>query len=445
MFMLFSSCGKDFLDIKPDKSLLIPKSLADMQALLDNTEVMNRGSGLNNIATDDYAISSTNLATYKIPERNSYLWADDIFEGQTSSDWNIPYQQIFYANVVLDGLKNISAIPSNQEEWNRIKGSALFFRAMALYQLANQFAETYHPANAATVKGVPIKLNSDVNERVGRGSLSQVFDQIINDLNDALPLLPTKNPVYLTRPSKWAVNALLARIYLYMGRFENAQFCADECLKISPVLLDYNSLSKTSTRPISFNVAASTEVIFWQFMISYSFGTSTATGIADEIIAAYDTNDLRKTIFLRDRGNGIQTFKGNYSGDSFTFIGLATDEMYLIRAECKARKNDVTGAMEDLNTLRRKRWNNSVLYPSLNITDAELALRQILSERQKELITRGTRWTDLKRLNLDKRFEITIKRLISNKEYILSPNSNKYTFPIPQNEINGSDIEQNQR
>lgn len=445
MVLVSFSCKKDYLAIKPDQSLLVPTTLTDMWALLDNTNVMNRNCGLQGLSTDDYEISTANLAPLVLAaERNAYLWADDIYEGNNAPDWDRPYQTIFYANVVLDGLEKIAVTAGNGKEWNQIKGSALFYRSYALYQLADEFTEPYHAATAGTSLGIPVKLSSDVNERPGRGTQKQVYDQVINDLGRAEGLLPLKQENYLTRPSQLAVWALLSRIYLSMADYPKALSYADKCIEISPALLDYNTLSATSTRPISYQTG-STEIIFSQYMIAYSFAASATVSIASDLVGLYHSNDLRKGIFLRDRGNGIMTFKGNYSGSSTIFTGLANDELYLIRAECRARAADVNGAMEDLNLLMEKRWSNKVPFPTFSATGREEALKQILAERRKELVTRTTRWADLKRLNQDVGFAVTLKRNAYNREYLLKPNDRKYVLPIPQNEIDDSGIEQNLR
>jgi hypothetical protein len=138
-------------------------------------------------------------------------------------------------------------------------------------------------------------------------------------------------------------------------------------------------------------------------------------------------------------------FKGNYSGSGGVFSGLALDEVYLIRAECQARLGNIQLAMNDLNTLMRNRWNNKVPYPVFTAIDAKDALRQILTERRKELVYRNTRWSDLRRLNLENDFAVTLIRNVSNVVYTLAPNSTRYVFPIPEYEIAASGIEQNDR
>ncbi|RYY52488.1 MAG: hypothetical protein EOO09_21265, partial [Chitinophagaceae bacterium] len=81
------SCKKDYLEIKPDQSLLVPASLEEMQALLNNAVIMNFGPGLHIISSDDLSIATAgNLSTLPATQRNSYLWAKDLFEGAASTD-----------------------------------------------------------------------------------------------------------------------------------------------------------------------------------------------------------------------------------------------------------------------------------------------------------------------------------------------------------------------
>ena len=444
--LLFTGCKEGYLDIKSDQSLLVPATLQDLQALLDNPEKMNYGPALHIISTDDYKIFTTgNWAALTAPQRNAYIWAEDIFEGASSADWNRPYEQVFYSNVVLDQLAKIDRTPKNETEWNTLKGSALFYRAMAFFQLVNMFAAPYKASEAASTPGIPLKISSDVNERPGRGSVQEVYQRILTDLSDAYALLPDVQSTRLTRPAKLCVDALLARIHLVMGHYEEAYNHADAAIKAKPTLLDYNSLSGTSNRPISFNTAANSEVIYWHWAISYSFASSAVVSIAPDIVASYHNDDLRRSIFLRNRGNNIYTFKGNYTGDTFLFTGMAVDEMYLIRAECHARLNDVDRSMRDLNTLMKARWNMRSAFPQFTATTSDEALRLVLSERRKELITRGLRWSDLRRLNQDTRFAATLKRELEGMEYSLPENDKRYVFPIPQNEIDNNNIDQNER
>lgn len=436
------SCSKDYLEKKSDQSLLVPTTVKDMQALLDNVGIMNNGPALHSLASDDFEVSSETLRTFvSAAERNAYVWKADIYENSNAADWNRLYQQVFYANVVLSGLEKMQEPSAQTEDWKRLRGSALFHRAFAFFQLAEEFCGTYVPNTAASMMGIPLKLRDDVNERPGRGSLKEVYDRVETDLTEAEGLLPLRQD-WLTRPGKLSVWALLARIHLSMSNYTKAMQYADLCLGASPSLLDYNTLNAAAARPIA---ARGVEVIYNYFLSTYAFTVSVGLGVAPDLVQSYGTNDLRRSIFLRDRGNGVFNFKGNYSGTSTVFSGLATDEVYLIRSECRARLDNLAGAMEDLNALMVKRWNNKVAYVPMTATDRQDALTKILRERRKELISRGTRWSDLKRLNLDASFAVSINRRIDNVDYQLLPNSNRYLFPIPKNEIDASGIEQNAR
>ena len=100
--------------------------------------------------------------------------------------------------------------------------------------------------------------------------------------------------------------------------------------------------------------------------------------------------------------------------------------------------------MSDLNMLLEKRYVAGTFVP-LSATDAEDALIKVLAERRKELVFRGLRWPDLRRLNKDPRFAKTITRSLDGEIFELPPNSPRYVLPIPQKVIELSGIKQNDR
>lgn len=436
-------CVKEFLDKKPEKSLVVPKTLADFQALLDNGyNFMNRTSYLTQVSDGDFEIDQSDIHSLDNVEKNSYLWKSDVFEGDVVMDWNLPYRQIFYANVVIEGLENIEIRDVNVQNYNEVKGSALFYRAYALNQLVQQFAATYEPKSAKEILGVPIRTDSDVNIKVKRGTLEGNYNQIISDIKESIPLLPDVSE-RKTRPSKAAAFALLARVYLIMGEYNLAVEMSTNALSFQGELIDYNELNVSVTFPFSNGRKVyNKEIIYYtDRFLSFFYYLNTVKATSN-LFEKYNVNDLRLDLFY----NASFGFKGSYSGSALDiFTGLATDELYLIRAECYARTGNIPEAMEDLNTLMKKRWNNSVPYVSFEADNETDALTIILAERRKELVTRGLRWSDLRRLNKDPRFQVTLERSYQGEVYRLLPNDKRYTFPIPQPEIEGSGIEQNER
>jgi hypothetical protein len=131
-----------------------------------------------------------------------------------------------------------------------------------------------------------------------------------------------------------------------------------------------------------------------------------------------------------------------YSESAFVFSGIATDEMYLIKAECLARAGKVDEGIQTLNALLIKRWKTGTFVPfvAANVNDA---MTKILKERRKELVFRTLRWEDLRRLQNDPLFSVTPKRIVNGQEYSLEPNSPRYLLKIPPTVIQLTGIQQN--
>ncbi|MBT1704906.1 RagB/SusD family nutrient uptake outer membrane protein [Chryseosolibacter indicus] len=437
--LCISSCSDDFLEKKSDKSIIVPTTYNDLQSLLDNNvDVFNMDPGLGFIGSDDYTIEEMYWQYLNTPtERNAYIWNTEIYEGETGYDWNAAYKQVFYSNVILEQLDRLDPSEAEINTWNTLRGSALFFRSMAFFNLLQLFASPYHANDLEGKPGIPIRLTADINAPITRASLRESYDQVIADLEEALALLPV-HAAYKTRPSKTAAYGLLARIYLVMRDYEKAKVFSDSCLVHSSALMDYNQLDPAKARPIAqFNE----EVIFHSTQTSYGIRVDAYVNV--DLYASYDNNDLRKVIFVRNVG-GKPVFRGWYTGSTRLFSGIATDEIYLTRAECFARLGDKDKALADLNLLLQNRCANGTFVPRAAST-AEEALAIVLAERRKELLFRNTRWSDLRRLNAEVNFATPLTRTLNGAVYTLPPNDGRFVYPIPPDEILISGIPQNAR
>ena len=440
--MLVAGCAPDFLDKKPNQALVVPSELSHYQAMLDAfSDGMNNAPGLQTLASDDFYHLENNIQNLAAVERNTYLWNEDIFEGGSSNDWNSPYRCIFYTNVVINGLEKLEQ--RETEQWKQVYGSALFYRAHSLFQLSQLFAAPYNSQTANDLPGVPVRKTMDINETVSRGTLQQTYDQILEDLTKAANMVST-DMSHVSRPSKAAVLALLARVYLVMQSYDKAMEYASASLSVHDKLLDYNTLNPLAARPLPVPWINNTnpEVLFSVRLNGYIFDISTSTGVDSVLYKSYDQNDLRKTCYFTYT-NGLYVYKGSYQGSSTLFGGLSTSELYLIVAECHARRSETALALQNLNTLLRQRFKSGT-FKELTSDDHEI-LQLVLLERRKELIARGLRWSDLKRLNQDPATATTLKRGLKAEEYILVPGDKRYVFPIPDDEVQISGIGQNPR
>lgn len=440
-----SSCKK-YLDKKPDNSLAIPQTLTDCQYLLDDYNKMNTGYPWNGeAAADNYYITDNDYNIIPVEDRKNYTWAPDAQQGM---NWVNPYKTLYNANLVLQVL---GKLPNTGSEYNRIKGTALFFRAFCFYQLAQLFARPYDPITSMTDLGLPLRISPDLDVKYNRSTVQETYDRIIQDFTEALTLLPEVTSIQ-TRPNKTAAYAALARTYLAMGDYTNAGKMADQALALYNTLMDYKTISSIPR----FNP----EVIFQ----AVSGGSGLIAPLAPSfckvdqtLYLSYSANDKRKTLFFRPNTGasaGTFTFRGSYNGlvNAILFVGFATDELFLIRAEAYARSGNTQEAMNDLNALLSKRWDPNATVPAAPYVDqvaanAGDALDKVLIERRKELIFRTLRWTDLRRLNKELGRASTLTRPKNTIPYTpLSPNDLRYILLIPiTEEINLSGITQNPR
>ena len=442
--VMMAGCKKKFLDAKPNKALIVPQSLADFQALLDNAlNIMNLTPYLNEMAADGFYIAPSAIVSFSETSLNAYLWKEKIYSTPSNSDWDLPFKQIFYSNVVLDELKNYEISKGEKEQINNLKGIALFHRAWALYQLAQQFTLPYNPSNAMSLPGLPIRTSSDILTPSKRANLQATYDQIKADLFEAISLLQLEQSVP-TRPSKVAGYAFSARLHLVLQDYEKAKLYSDSVLALHSELIDYNTLDPLKSQPFPDNYMSkirNPEIIFLSVLVSNTLGTDNNIRVDTTLFNLYDDQDLRKVLFF----NSVGRFRGSYLAVSlYQFSGLAVDEIFLIRAECNARLGKSAAACLDLNRLLKERWVTGT-FEEVQLTNSEELLEIILTERRKELIARGVRWSDLKRLNQNPKFSKTLYKKAGLEVFELKPDSKRYAFPIPDTEILASGMEQNER
>lgn len=461
------SCKKEWLDAKPNKSLAVPHTLRDYKSLISST-IASPGFNTNYATLPEHGSGDfffTTAAWGSVPEtdRAFYLWKKELWIEKNYAAWEGPYSKILYTNVVLEGIEKIVPVSNAEQiDWNQTKGAALFLRAVWHYEIAKQFCKVYNKTTASGDPGIPLRLNADFNEVSTRSTVEATYSQIIYDLKAAAILLPVERPDNLInkcQPTKTAAYAMLARVYLAMSDYVNALEYADKSLLLYNVTLNYNDSVTTRTNMKTFQVAlnpapTSTLQPFANFnddMIFHMrgsffpiFGNSTLS-VDTNLYKSYNANDLRKRAFFRLKPDGTASFKGSYEPiGSITFwTGLSTAEVYLIRAECRARKGDLGLAMADLNFLMRRRWKTGT-WIDASATDMNDALSKILTERRKELVFRSIRWTDLRRLNKEPQFAVTLTREIPG-HYELPANSPLYVFPIPPNVIQLTGMPQNPR
>ncbi|RXM48052.1 RagB/SusD family nutrient uptake outer membrane protein [Flavobacterium sp. YO12] len=340
-----------------------------------------------------------------------------------SSFWNTSYNQIYACNAILEGLKSSDFDEMHKKQ---LQGEALFVRGLLHFYLLQLFG------------GIPYLQTTQYmqNSRVSRIPKNEAYERIITDLKTAAQMLP---PSYLTsdrvRPNSFAALALLARIYLYKGEWENSEAMAS-------AVLQQKSLYHLKTEIDQVFIKNSNETI-WQFIPSltgkntdeasvfiFSSGAPPLAALNESLVSSFEKQDLRKTHWIAEVSNetGIwhHAFKYKESQSSGTSkeysIVLRLAEQYLIRAEARARLGNLIGALEDLNTIRSRAGLSS-----LQAESRELIIEAIIIERRKELFTEyGHRFFDLKRTG-------AINTVLQSKT---GWNDTDILLPLPESELN---------
>lgn len=438
---LFLCNCHDFLDAKPYNTLAQPNKIEDLRALLDyEAEMSSWYPGLGEVASDDFQVDYKGLSSTLPVLQDTYLWRD---KGMTDGEWMLANKVISISNVVLEGLERVKGGPLNVRE--QLEGEALFWRGWVFFNLAQIYCPPFTVLEPSSGLGLVLRTDSDSEIDQGRSTLAETYRQLLEDLHKSVELLPETSQ-FITRPSKLVALAALARVYLTIEDYAKSEEMVDRVMQITSELLDFNDLDPTAAIPISmsnnielFNFAQSWTVSFLMLEAS--------THVDPRLYERYEDSDLRKHIFFEENVSGVK-FKGSYHGQPTTaFFGLAQDEMYLIKAECLARRSAFKEGESYLNTLLNHRYKRGEFSP-ISFTDSDALLTRVLLERRKELIFRGLRWMDLRRLNRYPERAITLKRQFNDEPDVFSylePQDLRYTFLFPIEAIDAGGYEQNPR
>lgn len=438
--ILTAGCNQ-FLDVKPNKNLVVPTTLDDCQALMDNKFLIEKGLGSGEVWSDDYFLTDANYRSLAENFRTMYRWDRNfIYEG-AFNDWKTTYDQIYLCNLVLETLSKIDAKENEKKFFNDILGQALFHRAHYYFQAIILWGAAYHPQNAKSELGISLRSNLDGDEKTVRSSVEEGYTYILNDLIRALNLLP-ETSISPVRSTRFAAASLLGRVYLAMGNFDMARKYTELALHNNAVLMDFNSMNSNLANSFKqFNV----EVIFESRSVFPAMLTSKRANVSKDLIALYDPNDLRLKMYYTKISAEQYTFKGSYEGNATFFNGISTNENYLNIAECYARTGNLDLAIDHIINLWKNRMSNFNVEQArtdLKTMNQNKLIAKILLERRKELPFRGLRWMDLKRLSVLGEIS-TMSRLIEGKVYELKTDSRNMLLPIPENIITLTGIKQN--
>jgi len=190
IILVFCSCTRDnYLDFQP-KGFILPSNLEDFRLLLDQTEGADQLSvSIGFAATHFEALYATDnmqltdslgiAMALERPSIAAYTFADNIYSAGDDPEWNSYYNQIYSANILIDGLVKLDDDPAGEK--NALIAEAKLHRAFAYFNLVNLYGLHYDPSTAATDLGVPIREGIALDDLdYTRSSVQEVYDYIIH-------------------------------------------------------------------------------------------------------------------------------------------------------------------------------------------------------------------------------------------------------------------------
>jgi hypothetical protein len=432
LLLSVSSCEK-FLDVKPKGKDIIENidhyngllnnimllTLQNVRTLENGSTMILGAAGAPLIMSDDVFTTPQNFGSRAPYEINAYKWSDRIYEeNEDPNEWGAMYVPIYVYNLAINGVMNCTGATDQRKR--EVQAEARINRAFNYLFLINQFAKPYNSSTAAQDPGVPLVTKADITAKdFTRATVKEIYDFIIKEIEESIPDLPVqaKVRVRLGRSAAWFI---LGRTYFYMGNYAKAITALNNSenavasLPFKVELYDYNTLMNTAPPAGWYNPAQpnrgasghptmfdSFEVIYMRqlaIIMNYFFSN---IFVKDAVMNKFGTSDLRRRLFSnKDYMMGSTTLPG-YQRCSPASVnwGASLPDLYLMRAECKARINDLPGAKADLETLRKKRM--PVADATVPVTTKDAMIRFVLDERIREFAGTGMRWFDMRRLSTD--------------------------------------------
>ncbi len=467
--ILLNSCSESFLDLKPistatsdnfyrtadDFKNAVNGAYAGLQSagFAGNSYVFGEITSDNTVAVASGSVTDQDeFDRFYIKTTNPFI----------SGRWNDGYSVIARYNTILD---KIGAVTMDETLKNRYIAETKFLRAVVYFTLVQTFGD------------IPLILkpvsSPDEGYSFGRSPKADVYAQIEKDLTEAESLLPVSYAAAdIGRATKGAAKAYLGKVYLTQKKFPAAVAKLKEVidLGIYSVLPNYadvfkvaNKNNKESVFDIQFKSGGAAEGNGWPNSFApqnsgnavIAFGGDGNNTPTADIIAAYETGDLRKDVsvassYVNAAGQVIPDkfikkyydvpVAKNDNGNNIPLIRY-TDVLLMYAESLNEVSFQPNGdALNYLNQIRTRA--GLAKKTAAEIPDQPAFRLAMEQERRVEFAFEGHRWFDLVRTGR----AVTVLNSKKDQIRLVTPlTDNNLVFPIPQSQIdiNKEKIKQN--
>ncbi|MDR2272504.1 MAG: RagB/SusD family nutrient uptake outer membrane protein [Sphingobacterium sp.] len=443
---LLVSCNKK-LDLSPENNLVESELLEDR----NTTERLIAGGFYTQYLIERDALPIADLST-----GNLYLVTNTYYNGTVDPTspvlariWTEHYKVINIANVVINNLPKYAKFEETVQR--QFIAEAKFLRAYSYFRLALLFADGWYGANGSSKLAVPLRLDafsrSDESQYIPRSTNQQVFDRVIQDLEEAIPDLPLSYPTATqvdvklrSRAVQSVAKALLTRIYLYQHRDVDVVKMADAVLSDASYNLanspDLVFPNNSSVIAAPANIPFNKEIIYgfpvsWNTALSSNTANNFQYAVDPTFVKTYTEHDIRRSTMLQTLAPTQTIPEGEIRSNKYTspnmydnMVVIRLAEVVLNKAEALTNIEGVNQAAIDLlNSIHQRAFsavNKPAPYTISSFASKQQFLEVLWRERNWELAFEG-----------HDRFD----RMRTGRAINPVIPANRYAFPIPQAEI----------
>ena len=403
-----------------------------------------------------------------------YRWDFSASQRDIEGFWKNSFSCILEANGIINNIgkveDNVTSSNLKPEDITKelatlknIKGEAHLMRAVFYHSLVIRFAKDYNPSTAVSELGLPIVIKIDVKDRPKRASLQETYEFIKGDIAEARKLLTVEGKANTNYFSVDVIDALEARVNLYMHKFDDAIKIADKLVGKYPLVTTEEAFHKQwlndESSELIFNNFASEDERYSSYGHYLSYNTKEDVYNPYYIPSAwvvdlYEDEDLRsKEFFLKHaiisydvRVDDVFLFN-KYPGNpslkkqdhDYYHMGkpFRIAELYLIAAESAYMNQDEGTAKKWLNNLRTARGASEIT------SSGDTLFEEIKEEWVREFIGEGMRIDQLKRwgdgfTRKGPQNNEIVMQGDKNIGLVIPANNEKFVWEIPTNDLSAN-------
>ena len=442
IYLLLASFGLgacNYLDIEP-VGKVIPHKVTEFRALMVSgyqRYPWSAGKCYTGLLSDeaDSLYKEEFFGDEGVPLEYNLTWQ---YDGRMREyEWRMYYHSIFLANSVIGGV--MGADQDSEESKEQIMAEAYAMRAYNHFELVNLYAKWYDPATAATDKGVPISIYTDIERPYEPNTVTEVYGQIVSDLDSAALLMQVdvQTDVNLNyRFTKKALKAFDARVRLYMQDWQKAYDVATSLLPVCE-LQNLEGITGYSDKKLPWKATSVEAILALDRPFAGGNGDlRNAAMLSDQMLGLLDPTDYRRNFIKKknryenmDYANPILV---GYSVDrsSTDRISIRSAEVWLIAAEAAAHlPGKLQEAKNYLTEVQKNRFTPegaAAKKAEVDAMDEAALLTEIYNERAREFLMEGHGWFDLRRTTRPR-----IEKIVGGSTYVLQQNDSRYVLPYP--------------